>query len=111
MDIEELIKVGIDRNIIVADSDNVKSGIFSDRLKSLMHIVFRKNSDNLKITEILQYNGDEEKYDGKATKFFEENNASLPYVNYQTEFLCIAINRELIEQNGIKPEYVLLGAY
>lgn len=112
LDIEELIKVGINRNIIIVDSNNTESGHFTDRLKSLMHFCFKKNSDdNLKITEILHYNGDPDEYDGKATYFFEKHKACLPYVNYQTEFLCIAINRDLIEKNGIKPEYVLLGAY
>lgn len=88
--IKSMIDLAIDRNIIVFDADNQG---FSSRLIAIMRTIFRRNSDNLSMTDIyigkqydINYCGVElhiiddfmdggkycEYYKGKGCEFYED---------------------------------------
>lgn len=93
---EEIIKTCIDRNMVIIDQES-KLGEFSDRLIRLL----RENA-GFEITDILHFD-----------EFYQiyKNTDCNDYFGREWKAICVAINKPLIDKNGWRPEYVLMGVY
>lgn len=107
--IEELIKIGFDRNIICVDKNAVVGNI-TERLKEILENELIANINNFQkyLDDKLETVGCEFINVSDYTDFYKNLGGDLPLGKKN---ICFIIARKLIEKYGMKPEYILLGAY
>lgn len=106
LDLKEIVRLGLDRNIICVDKE-APVGYFTLRLQSILNTVLYHGHFEEEEKEV----DDQDFYKiylNEYLDYYKELGGSLPL---DKKFLCALIKSELIKENGIKSEYVLLGAY